>query len=467
MSTTTEGKDLTIGNETRKILGFAMPMLTGSIFQQLYSFVDSIIVGKYLGPEALGAVGSSFPIIFTLIALVIGIAMGATIVIAQYYGAKKYDMVKRTVDTINIFIVVASLVMTVAGILLSPFIFKLIDQPPEIIGMANDYLQVYLSGLVVFFAYNGVAAVLRGIGDSKTPMYFMIISTLLNVVLDILFIAVFGWGVKGAAVATIISQAVALIIAIYWLNTHHKLIRISFRRLTFDWSIFRKSLKIGLPSGVQHTFVSLGMVAIFWIVNQYGADTNAAYSVAMRIDGLASIPAMTFAGALATFVGQNLGASKPDRAKRGLRSTFLINTVFASVLTVVLFFFSEPIMNLFTNDQNVIEIGSQYLHIVCWFYAIFAGMFSLNGFLRGAGDTIVPMFITLFSLWIIRVPLSYMLSQKFDVVGIWWGIPAAWLSGLVFCFLYYLTGRWRKHVIVKPSPEFKPEISESVESAIV
>lgn len=449
MASGKSGNDLTEGRVGRLILAFALPMLAGGVLQQLYSFVDSVIVGNYLGPAALGAVGSSFPVIFTLISIIIGIAMGATIVIAQYFGAKDYEKVRQTIDTINIFLFFSGILFSILGIVFSRDIFILIDQPAESIDMATEYLQVYLGGLLVFFGYNGVAAILRGIGDSKTPLVFMAIATLLNILLDYVFIAIVGWGVRSAAAATIISQGTAFIIAVIWLNKYHKIVKVTVRNLSFNWSIFSKSMKIGLPSGLQHFFVSLGMVALFKIVNEYGTDVNTAYSVAMRIDGLAALPGMIFAGALATFVGQNLGADKPQRARKGLYTTFWMTSLIAIFLSVSLILLREPIIGLFTDDKEVIRIGITYLEVTSWFYIVFFGMFTINGFLRGAGDTIVPMFITLIGLWAIRVPLSYLLSLKYGIIGIWWGIPTAWASGLVLTYLYYLTGRWRKMVVVK------------------
>ncbi|PLX14096.1 MAG: MATE family efflux transporter [Marinilabiliales bacterium] len=442
------GKDLTVGKESKLIVQFALPMLAGGVLQQLYTFVDSIIVGNYLGPNALGAVGSSFPVIFALISIIIGIAMGATIVISQYFGAKDLENVKRTIDTINIFIFVAGLIMSIVGILMCRQIFIWLDQPPESIDYAVEYLTVYLGGIIVFFGYNSVAAILRGLGDSRTPLFFMLISTVINIILDYLFIAILGYGIASAAYATIIAQGIAFIVAVYYLNNYHKIVRISFRNLVFDKSLFWKSMKIGLPSGMQHFFVSLGMVALFRIVNEFGAATNTAYSIAMRIDGLAGVPGMIFAGALSTFVGQNLGAGKIDRAKTGLFSTLKITAGIAIALSALLYIFREPILSAFTRDEEVIQIGVRYLQITSWFYIVFYGMFMFNGFLRGAGDTIVPMFITLFGLWALRVPISYLLSLKFGEVGIWWGIPVAWASGLMLSFLYYLTGKWRKKVVV-------------------
>ena len=394
-------RDLTKGSVGKNILRFAMPMLVGNMFQQLYTFVDQIIVGRYLGKEALAAVGASFPVIFTLIALIIGIATGGTIVISQFFGARDYDRVKRAIDTIFIVMGVFAVIMTVVGISFSEQIFRMIKLPQELMPLANNYLTIYVSGLVVFFGYNGVAAILRGLGDSTTPLYFLILATFINISLDLLFIVKLGWGIEGAAFATIIAQGTAFIAAIFYLNRNHELIRFNIREFTFDWEIFKQSLRIGLPTGLQQTFVALGMMALMGIVNGFGTNVVAGYTAAGRLDSLAVIPSMVFSFALSTFAGQNIGAGKIDRVKKGLARTLLMSSASAISITILIILFKYPLMRLFTHDQSVINIGGEYLTIVTSFYLLFTGMFVYGGVMRGAGDTLIPMFITLFSLWII------------------------------------------------------------------
>ena len=442
-------KDLTKGKESKVIFYFAVPMLLGNVFQQLYNVVDSIIVGNYIGKEALAAVGASFPIIFTLISLVIGIGMGSTIIIAQYFGAKDIRNVKRMIDTLYIFLFFASLLVTLLGILGSEEIFRLIKLPEEVIPHARLYLIIYFSGIIFFFGFSGTSAILRGLGDSKTPLYFLIIATLLNIMLDILFVVVFKWGVAGVAYATIISQAGAFFTAIIYLNKTHEIINLSFRKLDFDKLLFKKSLKIGSPVGLQQAFVALSFMAMFWIVNPFGTNASAAYSVAFRIDSFAAMPSMNFAIALASFVGQNLGANEPDRVKKGFHATLKITALISVTMSAITILFREPIFNLFTNDPEVISIGVNYLVIVAGFYIAFSTMFIIGGVMRGAGATLIPMFITLFILWLVRVPFSYFLSQKIGITGIWWGIPIAWILGMTLQYLYYLTGRWKTKVVVK------------------
>ncbi len=459
-------KDLTVGSVGKNILRFAMPMLLGNLFQQLYTFVDQIIVGRYLGKEALAAVGASFPVIFTLIALIIGIATGGTIVISQFFGAKEYNKVKRAIDTIFIAMGVFAVVMTVVGLSFSEDIFRLIKLPEELMPMANTYLTIYVSGLVVFFGYNGVAAILRGLGDSITPLYFLVLATIINIGLDLLFIVKLGWGIEGAAFATLIAQGTAFMVAVFYLNRNHELIKFNIKEFAFDWGIFKQSLRIGLPTGLQHTFVALGMMALMGIVNGFGTDVVAGYTAAGRLDSLAVIPSMVFSIALSTFVGQNIGAGKLDRVKKGLARTMLMSSATAVVISILIILFKYPLMGLFTRDQAVIDIGGEYLTIVTSFYLLFTAMFTYNGVMRGAGDTLIPMFITLFSLWIVRIPAAVYLSRETIEIfgltikgaglgqsGIWWSIPCGWGIGLILSFIYYKTGRWKTKTVVKVKVE--------------
>lgn len=441
--------DLTEGKVGSLIFKFAIPMLLGNVFQQLYTIVNSVIVGHVLGKTALAAIGASFPIIFALISMIIGIATGFTIVIAQFYGAKDLEKVRKAIDTMYIFLFVASISISILGIIFSENILRLTGLPEEVIPEAKIYLNVYLAGAIFLFGFNGTSSALRGLGDSKTPLYFLVIANIVNIFLDLLFIVVFKMGVEGAALGTIISQAGAFLTMIFYLNRKNELVKLYVRKLLFDRDIFNKSIKIGVPTGFQQTFVALGMIALYGIVNKHGTDVIAAYSVASRLDSLASLPAMNFGAALSAFVGQNLGANKPDRVKSGLKATFLMTSVISIIVTIVNVVFGKYIMAMFTDDANVISVGYQYLIIVSSFYIVFSTMFVIGGVMRGAGDTLIPMFITLFALWVVRIPMAYFLADHMGVVGIWWAIPIGWLFGMCFSYIYYLTGRWKTKVVVK------------------
>ena len=442
-------QDLTTGKEGKLIFQFAAPMLIGNIFQQLFSVVDSIVVGNFVGKEALAAVGASFPIIFMMVSLITGIVMGTTVVVSQYFGAKDLEKVKRAIETMYVYTAAAGIVVTAAGLIFAKPLLHLIGLPEDIMPQATQYLRIFFSGIIIFFGYNGTSAVLRGLGDSKTPLYFLIIATVSNIILDLLFVAVFKWGVAGAAYATILASGIAFGLAIFWLNKTHKLIRIAIKGLHFDREIFRHSIRIGLPTGIQQTFVALGSLALMGIVNTFGTNVIAGFTVASRLDSLAMVPAMSFSSALSTFVGQNIGANKTERIRTGLISTIRMAGIVTIVTTIVIVLWGNLIMGMFTRDPDVIKIGGQYLTIVSIFYFLFTLMFIYNGVMRGAGDTFIPMFFSLISLWIIRIPLAYFLSGKIGSQGIWWAIPAGWFIGMTLSFIYYKTGRWKAKAVVK------------------
>ena len=441
-------KDLTYGREGLLIFKFAIPMVIGNIFQQLYNIIDSIIVGKTLGDQALAAVGASFPIFYTLIAFVIGIGSGATVVIGQYFGAKNYENVKKTIGTLFVFIFVASIGLSAIGILYAEEIFTLLSVGGDVMPEAVSYFSVYMSGLLIYFALNSTASILRGLGDSRTPLLFFTIATIANILLDLLFILVFEWGIEGAALATIVAQGGTFLAAIFILKRRQHLLQFNRKSLIFDRAIFKKSLAIGLPTGFQQEFVALGMMDLIRIINNFETPVLAAYTAASRIDALASMPAMNLASALSAFVGQNIGAGKIKRIRKGLRATLLMTWSISLAVMLIVILQGENLMSLFTNSQEVINYGKKYLIIVSSFYPVFASMFTMHGALRGAGDTLIPMFITLISLWLVRIPLATWFSDLMGPSGIWWAIPCGWTIGLIGTLTYYLTGKWKTKKVV-------------------
>ncbi|MDA3906615.1 MAG: MATE family efflux transporter [Bacteroidales bacterium] len=446
-------KDFTKGKISKQIFYFALPIVFSSLLQQLYSIVDSIFIGHYVGKQGLAAIGASFPLIFALISFVIGIGSGSTVVISQYLGAKRMESVKKAVETMYIFMFFGGIILTVIGVFISPYIFILTNLPADVIPEAIDYIQVYLMGTVLFFGFAGTNAILRGLGDSKTPFYFTLIATITNILLDWLFIAELGMGVKGAALGTIMAQGGAFFTAIIYLNRNHELISIYINKLSFDRKIFKESVRIGLPTGFQQTIVSFGMIALFGIVNGFGTDVVAAYSIALRIESIPLMLAMSFAAAIAPFVGQNVGADQMLRVKKGYRSALLMTNAISILISILFLIAPRLIIQVFTNDKAVIEIGVEYMYIVAPFYLIFSTMFILNGTLRGAGATLIPMFITLIALWAVRIPVSWILSDTIGRTGIWWGVPIGWFVGMVISYIYYKTGYWKKSKIkIKPIP---------------
>jgi putative MATE family efflux protein len=444
-------KDFTTGNEGKLIFNFAIPMLVGNVFQQLYQVADSAIVGRFIGTEALSAVGNSMPVIFMLVSLMIGIGIGSTIIISQYFGAKNYDGVKKASDTMFVIMFFAAIILTIIGIASAEPILKLINVSDAALPMAKQFLIIYLSGIIFLFGFHSISALLRGIGDSMTPLYFLIVSNIVNIGLAFLFVGYFRWGIAGAAWATVIAQALTFIAGVIYLNKTHSIVSLSLRNIQFDKEVFKKSIQIGLPTGLQQTFVALGMMALFSIANKFGDHCAAAFRAAGNIDSLAMLPAMNFAAGLSTFVAQNIGANKLDRVRNGLKATLIMSSLVCVFLSLIIIIFGRSMMTIFTTDPEVIRMGREYLVIVSSFYLAFNVMFTVQGFLRGAGDTLIPMFLTLFSLWLIRIPVAYFLSDIYDESGIWWSIPVAWISGTIFSYAYYRTGRWKRKVVIKPA----------------
>lgn len=441
--------NFTTGNPSRQLFWFALPLLLGNLFQQFYNIVDSAVVGRLIGKDALGAVGASYPVIFAIISLIAGIAGGFTVVISQYFGAKQFDKVKATITTMYFFVFLFGALASLFALVYSERIFLLLDLPTHLLDKATTYFNIYMSGLVLFFGYAATTAILRGLGDSKTPLYFMIFSTLLNITLDLFFVYVLGFGVAGVAYATIIAQGVALIAISFYVHHKNVHLRISWSTIRFDFDIFKKAIRIGLPSGIQMVAVSVGMVVISRLVNGFGTEVIAAYSVAMRIDSLAVMPAMAYSQAVATFTGQNIGAGLFSRVMKGYKTGLFQSLIVCIIMTTVIILFGESLMRIFTDDAEIIRIGKEYLVIVSSFYALFVILFNSNGVLRGAGDTLIPMFITIVALWVVRIPVAYYLADFWAERGVWWSVPAGWVVGAVFSTLYFFSGKWKTKGVVK------------------
>lgn len=443
-------RDLTKGNEAKQIVYFAIPMLLGNLLQTLYNTVDSIWVGKGVGEKGLAAVTVSFPIMFMLISLIMGITMGSSIVISQYFGAKDYENVTKSINTTLYFLLISSIVVTVLGIAVSKPILILINTSKDILNEANNYLVIMFLGTIFMFGYNGVTAILRGLGDSKTPLYFLLIATIINIILDPIFIFAFKLGVVGAAVATVIAQAVSFIFSINYINRKHELFKIKLSKIKeADKDLLKKIIKIGIPMGIQQTLVSLAMVFLNSIINLFGVDAMAAYGAAGRIDSFMSMPIMSLSAAVSSFTGQNLGANKKDRVVKGFRATLVIAVGISILIAMLAIIFSSQLISIFNTKREVIDYGIGYLKIVGMFYFTFAIMFIVSGVIRGSGDTMVPMLTTLIGLWGVRVPLAQYLSKKIGIEGVWWSIGIGWVIGSTLNYIYYKTGRWEKKVVVK------------------
>ncbi|HPM72988.1 MAG TPA: MATE family efflux transporter, partial [Spirochaetales bacterium] len=353
-------KDLTQGGETRTIIAFALPMLIGNVFQQFYNMVDSIVVGNFVGTTALAAVGTSFPVIFLMISLVMGLTMGTTVLVSQYFGAKDLAKVRAAVDTGYIILFWSGLAMSIIGVLSTNAILTALKVPADVFDEAATYLRIIFGGMLATFGYNAISAVLRGLGDSKTPLYLLVGASLLNIALDLLFVVVFGWGVAGVAWATIISQGASFVGGLVYVAKRNPLVSLKPRSLGFDRDVFKHSVRIGLPTGIQQTMVALGMMALTRLVNGQGTSTIAAFAAASRLDTFASMPAMNLSQALSTFTGQNMGAGKTERVKRGHLSASLVGAAISVAVGVAVILFGRGLMGMFTRDAEVMAIGARY-----------------------------------------------------------------------------------------------------------
>lgn len=444
--------NLTEGNEWRGIMQFTVPMFVGSIFQQLYNVTDSIIVGQFVGKDALAAVGGSFPIIMLISSLMIGVTMGTSILIAQFYGARDIENVKKSVQSGYIILMLGTILMSAMGLVFSKEILWAMKVPDEIMTDSESYLRIMFVGLVGAFGYNTVSGMLRGLGDSVTAVYFLILSAILNVVLDLLFVICFGLGVVGVAWATIIAQLVSFAASIIYLYSKNELFRFNLFKVPISKENLLISLKLGLPTGIQQICLSLGIMTMQSMVNGFGPSVMAAFSAASKIDSFATLPMNNFSMALSTFTAQNIGANKMDRVKKGMKSTMIAVNSMSFAITVTVWIFGKQLMSVFTSDAGVINFGVHYLRVVGGGYVILASMFTIVGFIRGTGHTLFPTCITLTSFWLIRIPVATVMTKIMGADGLLVGMPIGWIFGLIVAIIYYYSGKWKQAVITTPKP---------------
>jgi putative MATE family efflux protein len=429
-----------------------MPMLAGNVLQTAYSLINAFWVGKFLGSSALAAITVSFPAVFVLMAVAGGLTLATNILISQYVGARNWRQVRRVAQSSTILIGAMGLLLLAFGVLTAETLLRAMNTPPEVLPLATGYLRIFLYCLPCIFGFFLFSAMLRGAGDSKTPLYFQAVSVAMNGVLDpILMFGLLGLprlGLNGTAVATVISQTVALIALLIHLHRKHHIIAPDWRHLQVDWQTWWLTIKIGFPSVIQMSLVSVGMLFVVGFVNAFGENAAAAFGAASRIDQVAFLPAMTIGAAVSTLAGQNIGARRYHRVNQVFTWGILLSggiTLIGSVLTVTL---AGWLLRLFINDPKVISIGVHYLHIVGSCYVFFAIMFVSNGVINGSGHTFTTTVITLVSLWVVRVPLAAALPRYFHgVVGIWYALVISSGTSMLISLAYYLSGRWKRQVI--------------------
>ena len=352
----------------------------------------------------------------------IGVGSGTTVVISQLFGAKQYQKVQLAFSSFFIFMLVGGIILSIAGIIFAEPVFRLTNTPEEVIPQAVAYFRIYIGGTFLFVTFNSIISILRGVGESVRPMLFILITTVLNIAFDLLFILVFKWGIEGAARATVVSQGIGMCIALAYVNNTHPLLSIKKQDMLFDWKLFKESLKIGLPTSVQQCAIALGLIALLGIVNSFGTNTLTAYGAAGKIDTIITQAILTLSGALAAFCGQNIGAGRLDRVKKGVQFTMYTNIALGLLTFAAVYLFGNEMMRIFTKDIDVVAIGKEYLLIIGGFFIVHGALNVYNGALRGAGDTLFPMITSLVCLWLIRIPLAYYLSSWLGRNGIWWAI---------------------------------------------
>lgn len=462
MATTLQNttKDMTRGTPWKLITSFALPVFLSQVFQQLYNTIDSLIVGKELGTAALAAVSSSGTLIFLMISFFIGSSMGAGIVISRYFGAKDYDKVSRAVHTNLALGITSGVILTVIGVVFTPTFLRWMDTDPEVMPEAITYFRYYFAGALAIVLYNTCKGIMNALGDSKRPLYYLIFSSVLNVMLDILFIAVFKWGVWAAAVATTISQAASAVLCLIQLFKKGTIYQIKLKQIGFDGEMLKEILRYGLPAGIQNSVIGLANVIVQSNINSFGKVATAAYGTHAKIEGFAFLPINSFAMAMTTFVGQNLGAGEHERAKRGSRFGITTAVLLAELIGLIIWLFAPTFIGLFSDDPAVIEFGTNQARIEALFYCLLAFSHAVAAVCRGAGKAFVPMSIMLAVWCVLRIVyIELMMHFTNEIQYIYWAYPITWgISSLIF-LCYYLFSDW-VHGFDRGRMNPQPEVGE-------
>lgn len=434
------GNRITEGVIWKQLLLFFFPILLGTFFQQLYNAADAMIVGRFVGKEALSAVGGGTgTIIQVLVGFFVGLSSGATVVISQYYGAKRAEMVEYAVHTAVAFSLAAGALMMIAGIVAAPAVLEAMDTPADVLEPSIIYIRIYFAGLIGNLIYNMGSGILRAVGDSKRPLYFLIASCMTNIVLDLLFVVVFHMGVAGAAAATIISQALSAALVIWVLMRTRDMYRLELKKIRFDGRMFARIIRIGLPAGLQSIMYSLSNLMIQASVNALGTDTVAAWTAYSKIDSVYWMIINAFGIAATTFVGQNFGAGKKDRVRKGIRVCMGLSFGSTIILSFLLYTVGGSFYSLFTADAAVTEIGVEMLKFLAPFYFTYVSIEILSGALRGVGDCWVPMLMSCIGVCVLRILwIVAVVPLRRDIYNIMFSYPLTWTVTSVLFVLYYL-----------------------------
>lgn len=434
---------MTEGSIWKKITFFAVPIFLGNLFQQMYNTADSLIVGNFLGSNALAAVSSSGNLIYLMIGFFNGIALGAGVVIARYFGARDQENVEKAVHTTVAFGIVASIVLTIVGVFFAPQILVWMQTPANVMPESTEYFRVYFMGSAGFVMYNMFVGILQAVGDSKHPLYYLILSSIINVVLDIVFITVFDMGVGGAAFATDISQVVSAVLCMIQLMRSKAEYRLNLRKIRFEWDIFKQVIQFGLPSGFQNSIIAIANVVVQSNINSFGEMAMAGCGAYSKIEGFGFLPITSFTMALTTFVSQNLGAKNYERTKKGARFGIACAMILAEVIGIIIFIAAPVFVAAFDRTPGVIVFGTERARTSALFYFLLAYSHSIAAVLRGAGKSVIPMIVMMIFWCVIRVAVLTGVSILIPSIAVvYWIYPLTWTLSSVAFFIYYKKANW-------------------------
>ena len=448
-------KDMTLGSPWKRIMEFSIPMLLGNLAQQLYNTADSIIVGHYVGDNALAAVGSAMPILNLLLALFVGISTGAGIVVSQSFGARDRQGLTVSIGNCLSLSMVATIIIMVIGPLITMPLLTLLGTPESILYWCRDYLNIYFYGIVGFFFYNMLSGVLRGLGDSVSALVFLLVAAALNVVLDIVFVAYFNMGVPGVSLATVISQAISAVLCYIKLAKMSDIFDLNLKTIRLVPSMAMRILRIGIPSGITQAIMATAGMVVMNLSNAMGETVIACNVIIMRVDGFAMMPNFTFGQAMSVYTGQNVGAGKYDRVTKGVKQGGLLAFAFSTVITIVLLFCGNFLFGFFTDTEELIDLATRMIRIMAVGHICISVTQVLGGVMRGAGDTVSPMWISIASTIAIRIPVAYWLASLTQAPDFPHGQPIAlfgslmisWVLGMILSIIIFSIGKWKKKML--------------------
>lgn len=448
--------DMTVGKPWEKILLFTIPMLLGNIAQQLYNTVDSVVVGKYVGDNALAAVGSAGPILNLLIVLFVGISMGASIMVSQYFGARDRKGLSYTIGNCVVLTIIASVFVMVVGTLAARPLLELLNTPESIVGWCTSYLRILFIGVAGMAFYNILSGVLRGLGDSISALVYLVVASVLNIVLDLLFVAKMGMGVDGVAYATAIAQTISAILCARKLYLMKELFDMKAEYIRWSQKYALGIIKLGIPSGITQAIISMSMIAVQSLTNSFGELFIAANVVVMRVDGFAMLPNFSFGTAMTTYAGQNVGAKRQDRVIQGAKQGTALALCCSVVITGMILLLGKHLMGIFTNTPELVELSMNMMRILAVGYIAMAVLQCLSGVMRGAGDTMTPMWISIIQTVCLRVPLAYLmcfLTRSAEYPNgrqecIFISLLAAWILATVITCIFYVRGNWKNKAVM-------------------